>query len=102
MKTHRITNTQKYPNFHFSLFRKGELRIQSNVRIENGDSIKVEGQKEFKVVSIRKVEQTVNELTGYWDTQGSGKNQKRKWVEPICNYDKELTKYYILQIEKID
>lgn len=100
MKTHKITNTQQYPNFHFSLFRKGELRIQSNVRIEEGDIIKVE-EKQFNVVSIHKVEQTVNELTGYWDTQGSGKNQKRKWVEPICNYDKELTKYYTLEIERL-
>lgn len=97
---HKITNTQLYPNFHFSLFRKDELKVQSNVRIEKDDTIIVDKQQ-FKVVSIRKVEPTINELTGYWDTQGSGKNQKRRWVEPICNYEKNLTKYYILEIEKI-
>lgn len=94
---HKITNTQFYPNFHFSIFRKDELRVQSNVQIEKGDTIIVDKQQ-FKVVSIRKIEETINELTGYWDTQGSGKNQKRKWVEPICNYEKNLTKHYILEI----
>lgn len=101
VRTHKITNTQQYPNFHFSIFRKDELKLQSNVVIEVDDTIVNELKQQFKVVSIRKVEPTINELTGYWDTQGSGKNQKRRWVEPICNYEKNLTKYYILEITKL-
>lgn len=101
MKGHKITNTQLYPNFHFSLFRKDELKVQSNVVIGVDDTIVNELKQQFKVVSIRKIEPTINELTGYWDTQGSGKNQKRRWVEPICNYEKNLTKYYILEIERL-
>lgn len=100
-RAHIITNVKEYPNFHFSLFRKDELKVQSNVVIEEEDIIVNELKQQFKVVSIRKIEPTINELTGYWDTQGSGKNQKRRWVKPINNYEKNLTKYYILEIEKL-
>lgn len=100
VQTHIITNVKEYPNFHFSLFRKDELKIQSNIVIETDDII-VNDKQQFKVASIRKVEPTINELTGYWDTQGSGKNQKRRWVERINNYEKNLTKYYILEITKL-
>lgn len=100
MTMHNLTDVQSYPNFHFSVIRKGELYIQSNIPIQTNDSVKV-GKEVFKIKEIVKVEDTVNELTGYWDTQGSGKNLKRKWVLPINNYIKHVTKYYTTLIEKI-
>lgn len=84
--THDLSSRINYPNYHVRTFSKQPLiNIQSNVEIEEGDALLIEGETRIvkRIVSKAPTNEEIFELNG---NEGL--------------YKRGITNYYVIRLDK--